>query len=147
MAMHVTGNEGFAFVKEFVCRATTTPIEKRGQKADVSEPAILIRLTKRPSRGRKDPESLNASELYEATRRAWFVGKRRERAQFALAVSKGIVLEVYRITGWHPEDGTGRYEFEGEPAVKIRDRYVGKTVGHYFTPGSRAPFIYVNVPE
>ncbi len=139
-------NEGIRLLEEFVCTAIARPSARQlAQRAAIAERAILIRLTKRPRRGMKDPELLNETELYDATRSAWFVGERRDQIEFAFAVSKFKVLEVYRVSEWHRQRGSDRYEFEGCRADDIRDRYVGKDVRHYFKPGSRAPFIYVNV--
>lgn len=85
---------------------------------------------------------MTVEELYEATRGIWKVGKRREQAEFAMAVYQGIVKEVYRIQKWHPA-GTliyrtrdpkgfkrsGRWEFKGSLATDVRDEYVGNSVG------------------
>jgi hypothetical protein len=141
-------NEGIRMLEEFVCTSIPRPsVATSSQRAVVTEPAILIRLGKRPRRGMKDPELLNDAELYEATRSAWIIGERRERVEYAFAVSKFKVLEVYRISNWHRKgDSERRYEFEGSRADDIRDRYIGKDVRGYFKPGGRAAFIYVNVP-
>jgi hypothetical protein len=158
MAIHMTENEGFGIVKEFVCTAIPArSTEKRSDRATIKEPSILIRLVKRPDRGSQEPEGLSPAELYDATRSAWYVGKNRVKAQYAFAVARFRVLEVYRISSWHPQRqsngrnssasrGKVRYEFEGKVASDIRHRYIGKSVRHYFTPGARAPFIYVNLP-
>ena len=69
-----------------------------------------------------------------------------------------LVREVYEIHGWHPAATTpsdtrplrdvqieGRWEFTGAvaPAV-VRDRYVGRSVAHYFPGGAANPVTYVN---
>ncbi len=41
-------------------------------------------------------------ELYETTRGIWRVGRRREKAEYAMSVVSGVVLEVYRIEQWYP---------------------------------------------
>lgn len=69
------------------------------------------------------------------------MGKRRERADFAFAIYRGIVREVYRIDSWYPavtldyetrdlieSRGSGRWEFERTVAEDVRDLYVGKLV-------------------
>jgi hypothetical protein len=85
---------------------------------------------------------MSREELYEATRGTWRLGRRREQAEFAVAVYEGKVLEVYRIRRWHPA-GTlpyrfrkretltydRRWEFEGEVAEDLHARYVGRWVG------------------
>jgi uncharacterized protein len=81
-------------------------------------------------------------ELYETTRGVWKLGKRREKAEYAMTVTHGIVREVYHIEQWFPA-GTldyqtrdfsevkrsGRWEFSGEVASDIRDEYIGFSVG------------------
>lgn len=101
------------------------------------------------------PKVTTAQELLEATRGAWIVGKRREKAEYAMAVYQGVVEEVYRIHCWHPA-GTlhyetrprsdfadeRRWEFEGEVAEEpVRTEYLGKYVGK----GTQNPVRYVNI--
>jgi hypothetical protein len=93
--------------------------------------------------------------LYKATRGAWIVGPRREKAEYAMAVYEGFVKEVYRIDGWYPA-GTLRYEtrplsdfadkrrweFKGAVATQdIRAKYVNQYVGK----GTQNPVRYVNI--
>jgi uncharacterized protein len=94
-------------------------------------------------------------ELYETTRGCWRVGKRREKAKYAMSVTHGIVREVYKIEKWHPAGTlkyhtradsryfkhTKRWEFEGSIAYDIRDEYVGLSVGK----GYQNPVRYRNV--
>lgn len=98
--------------------------------------------------------AMSAEELYEVTRGIWKIGPRREKAEYAMAVYQGIVLEVYRIKKWH-HAGTlpyrtrdtkgfkysGRWEFEGTPAQDIRAQCIDRSVG----PGSQNPIRYVNI--
>ena len=124
------------------------------ERADFVDPVMLIRIPKAFKLGMSD------LALYEATRGVWKVGPRREQAQYALAVYQGVVQEVYRIHHWQPA-GTvsyqtrrfekallaGRFEFVGSVAAEpIRQRYVQKSVAHYFTRGAQNPIAYVGVP-
>jgi len=125
------------------------------RKADIREPAILIRINKLYRYGMSD------IELYDATRSAWCVGAkgRRRRARYAFCVFEGVVREVYRITEWLSagstfnvrRDGLGvhdpkRSEFVGTLAEpKIRKRYINRYVGHLFRQGAQNPISYVNV--
>lgn len=113
------------------------------------EPALLIRINRLYRR------SMTAEELYEATRGVWRLGKRREKAQFALPVIKGIVLQVYRIDTWH-EAGTttyhtrraedlkkkGRWEFVGAVAPRLAQKYQACSVSAQLA--GRNPVAYVN---
>lgn len=101
---------------------------------------------------------MTSLELYEATRGIWVIGKRRERAEYAFAVYRGIVRQVYRIDDWYPADTlpyetrdltdrnkSGRWEFKGTVADDVRDDYVGKSVRSYLGKSSQNPIRYVNI--
>jgi hypothetical protein len=104
---------------------------------------------------------MSAQALYEATRGVWKIGARREFARYAFAVVDAVVQEVYEIDRWQPaltttyhtrrldpELASGRWEFVGRRASEpVRDKYVGKSVTHYFKKGSQNPIRYVNVLE
>lgn len=123
--------------------------------ANIREPAILIRITKLYRFDMSDVE------LYDATRSAWKVGIKRERAELALAVFEGVVREVYAITAWLPGASTfnsvqadeagearrrRRWEFVGTIAADdVRRRYINRYVGHLFTKGAQNPIAYVNI--
>ena len=123
------------------------------KRASIKEPAILIRINQLYRYGMSD------SELYDATRSAWVVGPRRERAEYAFAVFEGVVREVYRITQWLPAGSTfnarwsgkryrrsGRWEFVGVLGPEdARRRYINRYVGHLFTQGAQNPIAYVNL--
>jgi len=123
------------------------------RRAAIAEPCILIRINKLYHFG------MTEAELYDATRSAWKMGPRKERAQYALAVYEGVVREVYRITKWLPGGTTfaaqnrgrkakrpGRWEFVGTLAEdSLRQRYVNSYVGHLFPKGAQTPFLYLNM--
>ena len=124
------------------------------RKADIREPAVLIRINRAYRYGMSDVE------LYDATRSAWKIGRRKDQIEYALAVFEGVVREVYQITQWLPGGSTfnvrrvgrshprpGRFEFVGVVAEpKMRKRYINRYVGHLFPPGAQNPISYVNVP-
>ena len=123
------------------------------KKANIREPAILIRINKLYRYGMTDVE------LYDATRSAWKVGSKREQAQYAFAVFEGVVREVYAISQWLPGGSTfnlrsdgrevkrpGRWEFVGTIAPeRLRNRYVNRYVGHLYSHGAQNPISYVNI--
>jgi hypothetical protein len=126
------------------------------RKASIREAAILIRITKQYRYGMTD------QELYDATRTAWRVDKKkRSHIEYAFAVYEGVIREVYRVTGWHDGGSTfntltgghrrhrpGRAEFVGTLAPPdIRNRYIDRFVGDLFLPGARYPFRYINMPN
>ena len=125
------------------------------RKADIREPAILIRINRAYRYGMTDVE------LYDATRSAWKIGNRKEQVEYALSVFEGVVREVYQVTHWLPAGSTfnvrhvgrrqsrpGRFEFVGVLAEpKMRKRYINRYVGHLFTPGAQNPISYVNIRD
>jgi|694.fasta_scaffold04515_2 hypothetical protein len=110
---------------------------------------------------------MSAVELYDATRKSWRVGPRREQIEYVMAVHRGVIREVYRVAAWLPANSTmtalgttsnivgseqmgddielgERYEFVGRVAESaVRKRYLGKSVRHYLTPGSQNPIKYI----
>lgn len=127
------------------------------RKAEITEPAILIRINTlyRPGMGHL--------ELYDVTRSAWKVAeKRRNQVEYAFAVFDGVVREVYQVEAWLPAGSTfnhrwngertdrhereGRWEFVGTLAPEeIRRKYVNRYVGHLMAQGAQNPIMYRNV--
>lgn len=119
------------------------------KKINVKHKAILLTIN---SLYRSD---MSPEELYETTRGIWVVGEtRRNKAQYALALFQGIVLEVYRIEKWYPAGtlkyktrdtshfkNSGRWEFSGSIAKDIRDEYIGFSVGK----AGQNPIRYANI--
>ena len=119
----------------------------------IDVPAMLIRIKQTYRDG------ISKEELFEVTRGIWKVGTKRERAQYAFAVFKGIIKEVYRINRWlpagtleykHRSDANklknpDRWEFDGVLAEEaIRDQFIGKSCAQYFKWGNISPTTYVN---
>ena len=125
------------------------------RRVEIRVPAILIRINKLYRFG------MTPAELYDATRSAWKVGPKKERARYAFAVHDGVVREVYSITGWLPGGTTfaaqnqgrrrrrpDRWEFVGTLAEeKVRRHYVDTYVGHLFPAGAQNPISYANIDK
>ena len=122
------------------------------QNADIQHKTVLIRINKLYYNG------MPPQELYEITRGIWVIGERRETAELAMAVYKGVVIEVYRVHEWHPAGTTeyetrdgesfldcGRWEFTGEIAKDVRDEFVGKSIKHHLVRYNANPIVYVNM--
>ena len=106
-----------------------------------SEPVMLITInrTYRPN--------MTDTELYEATRKWWVVGERREGAEYAVATYRGETLEAYEIHEWYPElyQGKQRWVFRGAIADhETRREMVGKSVRHLREQGAANPILYHN---
>lgn len=125
----------------------------QGTKFCSNESFIGFKINKR---WRWSPE-LTPEELYEATRKMWRVGPRRDQADYALAVSFGIVREVYKITHfnseskWEPFTHTREVEklkrvkwgFVGQVSNDLQ-HLVNTTVDHLPNATTRSPFFYLN---
>ncbi len=121
-------------------------------KNQILEKAILKRVNK------KFRESMTTDELFEITRGVWVVGVRREKAEYAFSVFKGVVQEVYEISNWYPAgtlkyktreksdvEKKGRWEFDGSLADQnIREKYVGLDLKDYFPQHASNPITHVN---
>lgn len=150
---------GHAFDQKRRTRIEHLVQELDASPVDVVHPSVLININQMYHYG------MSPIELYDATRKWWVVGPRRDTARYAMAVYRGIVREVYEIACWlpagstlaatgtvwnvpdkdiEPEDIVGdRYEFVGRLASKpLRRRYIGKSVKAYFPAGAQNPIKY-----
>jgi len=120
--------------------------------ANIEEPTLLIRINRLFHYG------MTPAELYDVTRGCWVLGPNREKAKYAFAVYDGIVQEVYTILSWFKagqtfsfrdnSDRGDRWEFIGNIApADIRDKYINKSVSHYFKRGNQSPVMYINLTE
>ncbi len=122
------------------------------QAPEITEDVILLKISRLWS-----PE-MSAEELYETTQGWWPVGERRERADYAFAVSGWVIREVYRIgewreqrpgdRGWGERGATSqkRWGFSGEIADELA-RYRNASVRHLFKQGHASSFKYVNCED
>jgi hypothetical protein len=139
-----------AGVDQLMATLSASPIQIDPQHA-----AVLINITKSHRYG------MTPAELYDVTRSAWVVSlANAERAEYAMAIYRGVVREVYRIAAWLPDGSTlrvddvdrkrdiepeRRYEFVGAIAEDdVRRRYVDRNVAAYFPRGAANPIKYVN---
>ena len=116
---------------------------------DITIPCVLLRVSKLWSEGMTD------DDVYEITRGWWHVGPKREQAQYALAVAKGVVRGVYLVHGWRPrhyeDDGLTplkktRWGFDGEPA-EDQAHLIGVDVKDLFPKGAANPVKYLNLDQ
>jgi len=115
---------------------------------DITEDIVIIKINKSYS------TTLSSLQLYDVTRGCW---KRKIEsvsvAEYALAVSFGTVVEVYRIDRWctadklnretipyDPEIEKGRIGFFGSVAeTSVRNKYIGKSMKKFFKRGEADP--------
>jgi hypothetical protein len=105
------------------------------------KPILLININKRYHR------EITDEELYDATRKSWVVGSRKENAQYAVATYRGLTREVYVIDEWYPVvvNGKTRWGFNGcraEDELRKELRY--KSISSYFPKGAANPIKYLN---
>lgn len=118
---------------------------------EIIEPALIIRINL------EDSENISPQDLYNTTRSAWRISpERANNVEFVLSVHQGIVKEVYHVSGWHDAGTTfvpkrediinsGRFEFVGTIAEDaIREKYLNKSVKHFFKKGNAQPLMYLN---
>ncbi len=122
--------------------------------AQVKHPVLAFRINATFRYG------LPALKLYDYTRHSWVLSERRNKAQYAFAVYRGIVQEVYTIQAWLPQNSTmnskeyheikdhdintKRWEFVGDIAPQdVREMYLLKDVSSYLT-SKQNPCTYIN---
>ena len=106
-------------------------------KLQTEEPVILININKLFNR------EMTESQMYDATRKSWVVGERRNKAKYAIATYKGLTREVYEIHEWF-QIGS-RWGFNGERASEsIRARLRYKSTVDLAKQGAANPIRYVN---
>jgi uncharacterized protein len=132
---------GRTSIERIIQRYDATP-------ADVTEKCVAINInqTYKPD--------MTERELYECVRGIWPVGPDRDKADYALAIFQGVILEVYKISRWF-EGGAvfserkfgenNRYEFVGNVDAELSKKYKGKSLPNHFKKGARFPVQYLNI--
>jgi hypothetical protein len=113
------------------------------EKLDIN--CVLININKTYRRGS------GSNGIYRATKESWAIDKNKTiNIKYALAEYRGLVVEVFRISEWYPVDGIDkngepkvRWGFNGGIApVRIRQKYVNKSVKHIKVQGASNPIRY-----
>lgn len=122
----------------------------KNEKAVITEPSVLFKIQQKYTYG------LDPQKLYDFTRGTWKLSNRRNKAKYAFSIYDNMIQEVYKIASWFPGGTTfldksgitceGRWEFVGSLASdKIRNKYLNKSVEHYFSKGNQNPIKYINI--
>jgi len=103
----------------------------------------------------KDNTKYSGQDLiYEAVKKAWVMGKRRDTVDYVLSEYKGIIVEVYEVIEvmsnegnlekWYKVSGyKNRWGFHGRRALNdVRDKYLNKSIAHHKKRGSANPIRY-----
>lgn len=115
---------------------------------EITLPCVVFRVSQLWSEG------MDEDDLYDITCGWWVTGPKREQAQYALAVAKGVVRGVYLMHDWRPRqyDNDGnpetktRWGFDGEPASD-QAHLVGLDVRDLFPQGAANPVRYLNLKD
>lgn len=111
------------------------------EELSTTEAIILININRLYRR------DMTETELYDATRKSWVVGSRKENAEYAIATYRGLTREVYKIENWYPIEikGKTRYGFNGVQAnSEIRNLLRYKSIASFFSKGAANPIKYIN---
>jgi hypothetical protein len=137
VAGHGASRQGRMTVPDIIAQYAAEPVT-------LSEPCILVIVNRLFER------NMSPDELYEATRGNWVIGTRRSKAQYALAVFRGIVRAAYRIEKWEPatalepdQKQRSRWRFTGEVARNL-NHLVSGDVTRYLGKASQNPIRYAN---
>jgi hypothetical protein len=102
-----------------------------------SEPLLLININKLFNR------EMTRDEIYEATRKSWVLGVRKDQAKYAVASYRGLTREVYVIHDWFKVGD--RWGFNGQIAdenTRTNLRY--KSIAGLSKRGAANPIRYIN---
>tara|TARA_B100000941_G_C28384386_1_gene489178 strand:+ start:166 stop:876 length:711 start_codon:yes stop_codon:yes gene_type:complete len=102
-------------------------------------PVLLINVNRLFTR------KLTPEQLYDATRKSWVVGPRRNLAKYAVATYRGLTREAYEINEWYPVkvEKKTRWAFHGSVAQDIiRKELIYKDIGKLFSKGAANPIKY-----
>lgn len=112
----------------------------------IAEPVILFKIP------RLWFPQMSQDDLFEATHGWWVLGERREKAEYAFAVSAGVIRGIYKINKWKVR-GPGdrgykrgekvRYGFDGHLTNELNS-YLNKSVKHLYKAGESNPTKYLN---
>jgi len=111
------------------------------EELKTDESIILININRLYKR------KMTEQELYEATRKSWVVGARKNKAKYAIATYRGLTREIYKIENWFPIDVNGktRWGFNGVKASTIIcDNLRYKSIKSFFVKGAVNPIKYIN---
>ena len=111
-------------------------------------PLIFLRIPRLWYRG------IDPADLFEATRGWWLLNPRRaEQARYVMAVSRGVVREVYEADRWYARERGAlgwtdaelrrqRFGFDGSVAAADADRWRHRNVVSLFPKGYQGPVRY-----
>lgn len=112
-----------------------------GKNIEITDPVMLININKLYKR------NMTESDLYEAIRQSWKIGKNRDKVKYVLWNYKGIVREVYEIKDWFPINHNWKIRrwFNWVIANEnIREKYINWLLKEYNKKWAANPIRYIN---
>jgi hypothetical protein len=101
------------------------------------EDILLININKQYN------SDMSPNDIYEATRKSWVLGDRRQKVKYVVATYRGLTREVYAVHDWFAVGD--RWAFNGVVAdFEIRESLRYKSVVNLFPRGSANPVKYIN---
>lgn len=101
------------------------------------QPVLLININKLFDR------EMTAAEIYDATRKSWVVGHRKNKAKYAVATYRGLTREIYLINDWFQVGD--RWGFNGQIADEAtRNSLRYKSIAQLAKRGAANPIRYIN---
>ncbi len=129
-AGHYSTDFGIKTTEEVVAMYSAPPFE-------TDQPVLLININK------LFDKEMTESDIYEATRKSWLVGPRRNKAKYAVATYRGLTREVYAIKEWYRIGD--RWGFNGERADEdTRSSLRYKSIAGMAKRGAANPIRYIN---
>ncbi len=113
----------------------------KAETLSTTEPCMLININ------RLYDKKMTDLDLYEATRKSWVVGVRREKVKYAIATYRGLTREIYKVYDWYPSilNGKNRWVFNGVVADEsIRSALRYKSIKSIIKKGASNPIKYLN---
>lgn len=127
---HYSTDFGIKTTEEVIAMYSAPPFE-------TDKSVLLININKLFDR------EMTETEIYDATRKSWVVGPRRNKAKYAVATYRGLTREVYIINEWYQIGD--RWGFNGEradEATRASLRY--KSIAGLSKRGAANPIRYIN---
>lgn len=112
-------------------------IKLNPERAEFKHRILILRLNQHWK------QNMSEGELYDITRGIWKLASRRESVEVILAVSNGIVRQVYIPKSWHPA-GTTNY-IHKHPDIEEKHRSRWEFVGETATENEHLEYMYKDV--
>lgn len=127
---HYSTDFGIKTTEEVIAMYSAPPLE-------TDKPVLLININKLFNR------EMTEEQIYNATRKSWVIGPRRDKAKYAVATYRGLTREVYLINEWYKIGD--RWGFNGRRADEsIRASLGYKSIANITKRGAANPIRYIN---